>query len=128
MKKPTSLKRKYTDMKMKIYACGGAATNLASHFVKYIGKQEPGFAELDVVFIDTSKSNINSSIPNDKIYLVDGLDGSGKKRDSNYAVLSERGKEILHMHKPEDVNIVLQMNVCSGYSVFNGAFSIISDN
>lgn len=96
-----------TAPKLKMYNCGGAGMNLGSHFVKYLGQQAPGFAEIDTVFIDTSASNISSAIPSDKIYLVDGKDGSGGLRRSNYDPLLECSKEILHLHKPEQANLVV---------------------
>lgn len=93
--------------KMNLYCVGGAAFNIGSQFAKYAGRNDPGFAELSAFYIDASKSNIGSSIPDEFIYLVDGLDGSGKRRDSNYVPLSECSKEVLHQFKPTDVNVVL---------------------
>lgn len=93
--------------KLKLFAAGGAGCNVASQMLKYANKQNHGFAEIDVVFIDTSKSNIDSNIPEAQTYLVDGLDGSGKLRASNYQALNECSKEILHMFKPGDVNVIL---------------------
>jgi len=93
--------------KLNIYCCGGAGSNIGLNFIKYNNRKDPGFAELQTYFIDASRSNISSVIPDEYVYLVDGLDGSGKRRDSNYASLSECSKEILHTFKPADVNIVL---------------------
>lgn len=90
-----------------VYCAGGAGANIASKLMRYAKKQESGFSRIKPVIIDTSKSNINAVIPAESIYLVNGLDGSGKKRDSNYTALSECSKEILHQHKPADINIVL---------------------
>jgi len=93
--------------KMNIYAVGGAGSNIAKNLIKYTGKQDHGFAELSAFFIDASRSNLTKEIPDDNIYLVDGLDGSGKRRDSNYESLAECSKEILHQFKPTDMNVVL---------------------
>lgn len=93
--------------KVNLYCAGGASANIGKHFVKYRNKKDPGFSELSTYFIDASRSNLDEHIPDEVIYLVDGLDGSGKRRDSNYAVLAERSKEILHRFKPGDLNIVL---------------------
>lgn len=92
---------------LNLYGLGGAGSNIVSHFVKYAGEKTDGYAEVNTFFVDTSKSNLSDQIPMDRVYLVDGLDGSGKKRDSNYAALSERSKEILQQFKPADVNIVV---------------------
>lgn len=93
--------------KINLYCCGGASANIGKHFVKYHGRKDAGFSELATFFIDVSRSNLSDQIPDDIVYLVDGLDGSGKRRDSNYAILAERSKEILHRFKPTDLNIVL---------------------
>jgi hypothetical protein len=93
--------------KLKLYAAGGAGCNIAASFIKNFKQPAHGFAEVDCVFIDTSKSNLNPSIPADQIYLFDSLDGSGKLRASNYQVLNEHSREILLEHKPGDVNIIL---------------------
>ena len=104
---------------MVIYACGGMGANIGAHFVKFANKKSEGFADIETYFIDTSSSNLTGSIPNDKVYLVEGADGSGKKRDTNYTVLSERSKEILHAFKPGDVNVIV-------HSASGGTGSVIA--
>jgi len=91
---------------MNVYACGGAGINVASQFAKK-SKPDNGFADIKVFFIDTSRSNIGPNIPSDAIYITDGLDGSGKKRDSNYNTLLGDSKDILHQYRPSDINIVI---------------------
>lgn len=93
--------------KISIYAAGGGALNIVSELAKYTKKEEEEFADMSLFFIDTSRSNLSSNIPDDSVYLVEGLDGSGKRRDSNYTALSECSKEILHTFKPGDLNIVV---------------------
>ena len=94
--------------KIAIYACGGCGINLGSVFLRYEGQEDSGFAQINSYFIDTSKSNIiHSKVPEDKLYLVDGLDGSGKRRETNYQALAENSKRIIHQFKPGDINIVL---------------------
>jgi len=93
--------------KLTIYAAGGAALNVTSEMGKYIGNKEYGYAEIEAYYIDTSSSNIHSEIDSEKIYLVEGLDGSGKVRKSNYKALLECSKDILHQFKPSDINIVV---------------------
>jgi hypothetical protein len=92
---------------MNIYACGGAGINIGSSFSNVQKTIEKGFASLNLCFVDTSKSNVAQTTPSDQIYLVEGLDGSGKLRNSNYSILSEKSREIMHKFKPADVNIVL---------------------
>lgn len=104
--------------KMTLFACGGAGTNIAARFLEFVGQKQPGFAEIQPFFLDTSKSNMPKSADDDHIYVIDGLDGSGKKRDSNYRIISERSKEMLHRFKPGDVNIVI-------HSASGGSGSVI---
>jgi hypothetical protein len=89
-----------------IYGAGGFGINITQQFQRFAGQKDPGFAKITPYFIDTSKSNMLDEVP-ENTYLFDGLDGSGKLRSSNYAVISERCKEILHKFKPADVNIVV---------------------
>lgn len=104
--------------KMALFACGGAGINIASRFIEFVDKKQKGFAEITPYFLDTSRSNIPSGTKEDFIYIVDGLDGSGKKRDSNYRIISERSKEMLHRFKPADVNVVI-------HSASGGSGSVI---
>ncbi len=92
-------------MKLNVYSCGGAGVNLLTPFLEM--KTSPGFAELSPIFLDTSRSNLKGEYPEDKLFLIEGLDGSGKKRDSNYKVISEKAKEILHKFKPSQFNVVV---------------------
>ncbi len=103
---------------MNIYGCGGAGINIASKYVPHTGMKNPGFTTMVPYFIDTSRSNIKDGVKDESIYLMDGLDGSGKKRDSNYTAIKERSKEILHKFKPADINIVI-------HSASGGSGSVI---
>lgn len=104
--------------KIMLYCAGGAGTNIGSQFIKHRGKENPGFASLDMCFIDTSKSNLNPNIPQDTVYILDDLDGSGKLRSSNYVALQEASNDILHHHKPTDLNVVI-------HSASGGSGSVI---
>jgi len=94
-------------MRMKLYACGGAGINTVKQFAPFNGQANPGFATIETVFIDTSRSNLDSSIPEQMTYLVQELDGSGKRRATNHAALSESINEILLEHRPGDINIIV---------------------
>lgn len=89
-----------------VYGAGGFGINIANQFQRFVGRKDPGFAKIVPYFIDTSKSNLLESVP-ENTYLVEGLDGSGKLRNSNYAIIAEKSKEILHKFRPADVNIVV---------------------
>lgn len=104
--------------KLSLFCCGGAGINLGSTFLSHIGKTEEGFAEIVPFFLDTSRSNLSGKESEDHVYIIDGVDGSGKKRDSNYRLISERSKEMLHRFKPTDVNVVI-------HSASGGSGSVI---
>ena len=94
--------------KLRVYAAGGFGINVASELSKFEGKESPGYADLNICYIDTSRSNlIGKKVKEESLYILEGVDGSGKKRNQNYEVLAESAKDILHQHKPMDINIVL---------------------
>lgn len=101
-----------------LYGAGGAGINLVANFLKHNGKKESGFADIQTFFLDTSSSNLLSKEPEDHVYIIDGVDGSGKKRDSNYRIIAERSNEMLHRFKPGDINIVI-------HSASGGSGSVI---
>lgn len=94
---------------VRLYSCGGAGINIGSKVAAMLfGQQDQNvFADLDTVYLDTSKSNLHKDIPADKLYLVDGKDGSGGERAANYSDIEPRTREILQQFKPVDLNIVL---------------------
>lgn len=101
-----------------LYGAGGAGINLVANFLKHNGKKEAGFADIQTFFLDTSSSNLLSKEPEDHVYIIEGIDGSGKKRDSNYRIISERSNEMLHRFKPGDINVVI-------HSASGGSGSVI---
>lgn len=105
---------------MRVFACGGFGVNVASALAKFEGKKNAGYADLSICYVDTSRSNLigKDNIKEENVYILDNVDGSGKKRSQNYEVLSESAKDILHQYKPTDVNIVL-------HSASGGSGSVI---
>lgn len=93
---------------ISIYACGGAACNIAVQLEQTLGSDvRAGFAVADIVYIDTSKSNLAGVSKDAKTYLFEGLDGSGKIRRENYTLISESIFDILLKHPPENISIVI---------------------
>lgn len=107
-------RRKYD---VRVYAAGGGGTNIASTVEKFRNKNEPGFGNLDITYIDTSRSNLSKHIPSEACYLIDGLDGSGKIRSENYQQIAKVGRDILQQHRPGDLNIVLSTGAGGSGSV-----------
>lgn len=89
------------------YMAGGTGINIAKALAEQIKKLDLGIAaEVVTVLIDTSESNLNSSAGSN-VYLLKGLDGSGKIRKENHAAISRASLSILEQHQPGDLNIVV---------------------
>ena len=95
---------------IRVYAAGGGGTTIGYELESLRDKETPGTGRLDVVYIDTSKSNLKPGIPEEACYLfgnVAEVDGSGKRRLENKDIILKRAKEILKQFPPKDVNIVI---------------------
>ena len=96
-------------MNVKLYACGGAGTNIA--------RQIPNL-DMDLVFVDTSSSNLKQ-IKHGEVFLVDGMDGAGKHRPETYENFKTVAEDVLVSHKPSDIlNIVI-------HSISGGSGSVV---
>jgi len=90
---------------VNLYCCGGTGTNIGKSFENV--KQEEGFAKINPIYIDTSKSNKSSEIPDERFYHIADLDGSGMFRKENSEPIQAHVRDILLAHKPQQFNIVL---------------------
>src|ERR1035437_351589 len=93
--------------RISIYACGGCGINIIQHFEPFRNRSEDGLADIDICYIDTSRSNMKPTIATEDTYLLDGLDGSGKVRAENHLAIGECVLDILQSHKPQDLSIVI---------------------
>lgn len=84
---------------------GVSAVTFKVNYLKSQGGD--GFAAIDPAFIDTSRSNLTPEIPEEKIYILDNTDGSGKVRRENHAQISSSIKHILQSQQPGEFNIVV---------------------
>lgn len=91
--------------KMRIYGCGGAGINLASYFDS--AAQEAGVATLHPVYMDTSRSNLRGKIEEDSCFILQNVDGSGKRRAENHQEIANSVRQALLKHKPMDFNVVV---------------------
>lgn len=90
----------------RIYACGGAAINIASVFSNT--QDKPGFSDLKLSFIDTSRSNIQKFNPEEsQVFILPNVDGSGKVRRENASEIANVIKKVLIDQEPGDSNIVM---------------------
>lgn len=102
---------------VRLYAAGGAGMNIGSQMEMHRNTNEKSFANLDIVYLDTSRSNLNKTIAQDSCYLIDGLDGSGKVRAENHEQISQHIRVILQKFEPTDLNIVLHSTAGGSGSV-----------
>ena len=92
---------------ISIYACGGAGINIATQALK-IPSGATGFPDIEITLVDTSDSNIDKeSIKDKNIYLIPGLDGSGKDRRFGYENAAPHIVPILRNYKPKDFSIII---------------------
>lgn len=92
---------------MRIFASGGMGSNLAQEIYHWKKEPKDGFADVQFAFIDTSASNLGKQVDEEEVYLVEGVNGSGKQRSLNASDISSRVKEIVQTFKPCHVNIVI---------------------
>lgn len=90
---------------VRIYGAGGCGINLAAK----VGTRQPeiGIAGADVVYVDTSLSNLRKQTETDKVYVLEGVDGSGKVRRENSGAIADKIGDLLLAHRPHDLNIVV---------------------
>lgn len=88
-----------------LYGCGGLGINFATKYLN--NKGGDGFAAIKPAFIDTSRSNLTSDVPEELTYILDNTDGSGKVRRENHSQISSSIKNILQSQQPGEFNIVV---------------------
>lgn len=106
---------------VRVYCCGGGGINIGLELGVFCQSQDNVVADIESVFIDTSKSNIacaRRDVKAEQCYLIDGLDGSGKVRSENHQAINDHVRDILQRHKPMDLNIILSTGAGGSGSVF----------
>ena len=105
--------------KIVVYCCGGTGVNIGKEITKL--KQTPlhaqdltTYAEIEVVNIDTSESDLRRYTNRENTFLFRDMDGSGSDRKMNAEEIRATIPEILNKFRPGDWNIVL--NSCGGGS------------
>lgn len=99
--------------KVRIYACGGCGINAARGWNKNIKdslREVAGrgvIGELVVTYVDTSEANLDGDEDRDQVYLLAGIDGSGKVRATNHEEIGKIIKPLVLQHPAEDLNIVV---------------------
>lgn len=99
---------------LRLYACGGGGINIGQLFEPNRGGPEKGFADIDIVYVDTSRSNLTGKVSAEHFYLIEGmdgyaLDGSGKVRAENHPAIVAHTLPILQKYPEGEINVVLHM-------------------
>lgn len=102
--------------RMRVYCCGGAGVNQGK--VLLTQPDAEGFASLDVAMVDTSRSNMLSGVPDEVVYILPNVDGSGKKRSENHQEIANTVKDVLVKQKPTDFNVVIFSTAGGSGSVY----------
>lgn len=111
-----------------VYAAGGAGINIGKKVEQFRNHSEVGVSDLSIVYIDTSRSNLNDldeSVIEKHTYLLEGLDGSGKIRKENHESIRDNTRKILQQFPPQDINIVISSGAGGSGSVI--APSIVAE-
>lgn len=90
-----------------LYCCGGGGTNIGYEFEGRRNRPEVGFAEINPVYVDTSRSNLIAGIAPEHTYVFEGKDGSGQIRADNHLDIAASIGDVLQKHPPGDLSIVL---------------------
>lgn len=90
---------------INIYACGGTGIEIMRKFQKI--ERMPGNvqAELRVVNVDTSDSNVDRNGEN--TFVIEGMNGSGKVRITNAQPIIDAVPMILEEYTPGDFSVVI---------------------
>jgi hypothetical protein len=117
-----AIKEAFPKGRVRVYACGGASINIMAD----LGALEINpdlMADFHVVQLDTSKSNMHARASNYEQYLLpkmantDSVDGGGKDRAENKALIEQHADPILKMYPPLEANIVISTGSGSSGSV-----------
>lgn len=102
---------KFIPQTVNVYCCGGTGTNIGVLYQSMMKDRVVGMADLKFIYIDTSKSNVRSSIPDEAFYLIKNQDtkkeGSGKIRLENADPIMDSAEHILEQYPPAFINIVI---------------------
>lgn len=102
---------------LRIWGAGGAGANLLN--LIDIPSDATGFPDTKYTIVDTSKSNLDKDQSSkSNVYLIPGVDGSGKERRFAHAVAAEHIDQILLDNPIADFNIII-------FSLSGGSGSVI---
>jgi predicted aconitase with swiveling domain len=98
------------------YGAGGCGINNVGYFNE--SKDNPAYADIEVVYIDASHSNLREDFKDESVFILPDVDGSGKIRRENHREITKVIKQVLLQHEPGDFNVVV-------FSASGGSGSVI---
>lgn len=104
-------------MRVRIYGVGGCGTNRVCDFLAQ-REQMPYRDQVEVLpaVLDTSEANLKGrQVPQENVYLVPDLDGSGKVRSENHQEISRWIKRMINEITPQEFNIIV-FSASGGFS------------
>lgn len=107
---------------LNVYCCGGAGVNIGFLLRKVNFLNNPGYANMKIIFVDTAIANLRGrNIDGEEVYIIDGRDGSGGMRKENSKPIAACMDDILLRHPAARYNIVIS-------SISGGSGSVIAPN
>ncbi len=93
--------------KITLLGCGGAGSNIVAHYADIAGKEIPGCAVIEPYYLDSSYANIKEGMDQERTFILEEKEGSGKIRTENRVELSRAVAPILKKFTPGDLTIVV---------------------
>lgn len=106
--------------RIALFGVGGAGCNLAYRYHEVAGKESAGVAIVEPYYLDSSFANAKPGME-ERMYVLEEKEGSGKIRTENRVELSRAVAPVLQKFHPGDLNIVIASgsggtgSVASGY-------------
>lgn len=93
--------------RLHIYGCGGFGLNIIQDHLNI--PESPGFATIEISVIDSSKSDVRTSLNGKEFnhHFIPGVDGSGKDRNLGATNIRPEIETFLQKYKPGVFNVVI---------------------
>lgn len=107
-------------MRVRLYGVGGCGTNRVCEFLEQREHMNHrSQTELLPAILDTSEANLKGrQVPQDSVYLIPDLDGSGKVRSENHQEISRWIRRMINEVSPQEFNVIV-------FSASGGSGSVI---
>lgn len=94
---------------LTVYCCGGAGINIGRQAVKLSkrSRNNPRFAKLHTVYVDTGKGNVYDTDEQENFYIMEGTVGSGGLRGEHADDITANVKPLLNRHPAQSDTVVI---------------------